>query len=72
MPDIRPHLQRNLVQAEALGQTERAKKLRARLAEANVPALSMDNTKAELLAAAEGLDVDEQNTKAEILEALEV
>lgn len=34
------------------------------------PAYSMDNTKAELLAAAEGLDVDESNTKAEILEAL--
>ncbi len=34
------------------------------------PTYSMDNTKAELLAAAEGLDVDESNTKAEILEAL--
>ena len=33
--------------------------------------LSMSNTKAELLEAAEGLDVDETNTKAEILEALE-
>lgn len=72
MPDIRPHLERNLAQAEQLGQTERAKKLKARLAEEEAPALSMSNSKAELLAAAEaeGIEVDESMTKAEILEAL--
>jgi hypothetical protein len=38
-----------------------------------VPALSMSNTKAELLAAAEaaGVEADESMTKAQILEALE-
>lgn len=75
MADIRNHLERNLVQAEALGQTARAKALKARLAELDaapeVP--SMSNTKAELLAAAElaGVDADESMTKAQILEALE-
>ena len=74
MPDIRPHLERNLAQAEALGQTERADKLRARLeGPTEDPTPSMSNTKAELLAAAEaaGVDVDESSTKAEILAALE-
>ena len=75
MPDIRPHLERNLAQAEALGQTARAKALKARLAELDeAPATpSLSNTKAELLAAAElaGVSVDESMTKAEILEAIE-
>lgn len=43
----------------------------ASLAEEAEPTYSMSNTKAELLEAAEGLDVDESNTKAEILEALD-
>jgi hypothetical protein len=75
MPNIRPHLERNLAQAEALGQTERAKKLKARIAEIDdaPEAPSLSNTKAELLAAADlaGVAVDESMTKAEILELLE-
>lgn len=75
MSDLRPHLERNLVQAEALGQTARAKALKARLADLDEApeAPSMSNTKAELLAAADaaGVDVDESMTKAEIIEALE-
>ncbi len=56
------HDERNRRRAEHFGfETE---------AEESANELSMDNTKAELLAAAEGLDVDESNTKAEILEAL--
>lgn len=53
------HDERNRRRAEHFGHTEPAEEL------------SMSNTKAELLAAAEGLDVDESNTKAEILAALE-
>ncbi len=72
---IRAHLERNLVQAEQLGQTERAAKLKARIElESSVEegSMSMSNSKAELVAAAEatGVDVDESWTKAEILEAL--
>lgn len=74
MPDVRPHLERNLAQAEFLGQTARAKALKSRLAELDeAPAApSMSNTKDELLAAAElaGVTADESMTKAEILEAL--
>ena len=75
MADIRAHLERNLAQAEFLGQTERAKRIKARLKELEVApdAPSMSNTKDELLAAAElaGVVVDESMTKVEILEALE-
>ncbi len=42
MPDIKPHLERNLAQAEALGQTERAKKLKERLVKENKPAEDVD------------------------------
>lgn len=77
MADLKAHLEANLVQAEALGQTDRAAKLKARIggleAATQETALSMANSKAELVAAAEaaGVDVDETWTKAEILEALE-
>lgn len=73
MADLSVHLQTNLAQAEALGQTERAKALKAKLAELEAPALSMSDSKADLLAAAEaaGVEADESNTKAEILAALE-
>lgn len=72
---LRAHLERNLAQAEALGQKDRAKKLKDRLADLDKApeAPSMSNTKDELLAAAEaaGVDVDESMTKSEILDALE-
>lgn len=73
---LRAHLERNLVQAEQLGQTDRVAKLKARLGDLDAPevaSLSMVNSKAELVAAAEatGVDVDESWTKAEILEALD-
>jgi hypothetical protein len=70
----------NLVHAERLGDTERAKRIKARIAELeaaeaveDAPAPSKSNTKAELLEAAEaaGVEVDESATKAEILEALD-
>lgn len=38
MPDLKPHLERNLAQAKALGQTERVEALKARLAELKKPA----------------------------------
>jgi hypothetical protein len=73
MADLKAHLQTNLVQAEALGQTERAKRLKARLVELNGPSDSSKMTKAELLAAAEaaGVEVDESMTKKEIVAVLE-
>ncbi|HEY7824817.1 MAG TPA: hypothetical protein VIG24_18400 [Acidimicrobiia bacterium] len=59
------HQDRNRRRAEHFGLVESS--------EEAPEAPSMSNTKDELLAAAEvaGLDVDETNTKAEILEALE-
>jgi hypothetical protein len=69
----------NLANAEKLGQTERAKRAKARVAELEAGSVALDagpsmsNTKDELLAAAglAGVTVDESMTKAEILEALE-
>ena len=75
MADLINHLRRNLVQAEQIGQTERAKLLKARIAELEgaSESVSKSMTKAELLAAADeaGVEVDDTMTKAEILEALE-
>jgi hypothetical protein len=78
MADIKAHLEANLAQAEALGQAERAKKLKARLDElekpVEEPAKPLDKlNKAELLEAAEaaGVEADESMTKKQIVEALE-
>jgi hypothetical protein len=70
-----------LANAEKIGNADQVKRLKARLKdfdsvpeEAEEPAaLSMDNTKAELLAAANeaGLEVDDAMTKAEIMEVLD-
>jgi len=72
---LKAHLERNLAQAEQLGQEDRVKLLKERIAELEEApeAPSMSNTKDELLAAADatGIDADESMTKAEILEALE-
>jgi hypothetical protein len=70
---VRLQLERNLAQAESLGDEEWAGQIRARLGDEIPEAPSMSNTKAELLEAAEaaGVEADESMTKAEILEALE-
>jgi hypothetical protein len=68
----------NLVHAERLGDAERVKRVKARIAELEVAealedASAPSNSKAELLEAAEaaGVEADESMTKAEILEALD-
>jgi hypothetical protein len=75
MAGIKAHLEANLVQAEQLGQTERAKKLKARLdeLEGDEPKPLDKRNKAELLEAAEaaGVEADESMTKKQIVEALE-
>lgn len=77
MADLKAHLERNLKQAEQLGQTERVKRIKARLvdleAAEEAPVPSMANTKDELLEAADaaGVDVDESMKKREILKVLE-
>jgi hypothetical protein len=75
MAGIKAHLEANLVQAEALGQAERAKKLKARLDELEGDeSKPLDKlNKAELLEAAEaaGVEADESMTKKQIVEALE-
>ena len=50
MADIRPHLERNLAQAEQLGQTSRAKALQARINKLDKAAEKAEE-KAELEAA---------------------
>jgi len=73
MADITAHLRRNLVQAEQLGQTERAKRIRARLAGLERPDKPVDKmNKSELVAEAEarGVEIDESLTKAEIVAVL--
>jgi hypothetical protein len=75
MADVTVHLRRNLARYEREGDTERVKRIKARLAELeSAPeAPSMSSTKDELLAAAAsaGVTVDESMTKAEILDAME-
>jgi hypothetical protein len=75
MASIKAHLEANLVQAEQLGQTERAKKLKARLGELEGDeSKPLDKlNKAELLEAAEaaGVEADESMTKKAIIAALE-
>jgi hypothetical protein len=75
MAGIKAHLEANLVQAEALGQAERAKKLKARLDELEGDeSKPLDKlNKAELLEAAEaaGVEADESMTKKQIVAALE-
>jgi hypothetical protein len=75
MADVTVHLLRNLARYEAQGDTERVKKLKARLDELEGDeSKPLDKlNKAELLEAAEaaGVEADESMTKKQIVEALE-
>jgi hypothetical protein len=75
MADVTVHLRRNLARYEAQGDTERVKKLKARLDELEGDeSKPLDKlNKAELLEAAEaaGVEADESMTKKAIVAALE-
>jgi crotonobetainyl-CoA:carnitine CoA-transferase CaiB-like acyl-CoA transferase len=74
MADLATHLRKQMPRYE-LAQDERLERAKARLAELEKAegGPSMSNTKAELLAAAEeaGVEVAEDATKRQILEALD-
>lgn len=72
MVDLATHIRRQLPRWELTRDEAWLEKAKARLADLEGPGLSMSNTKAELLAAAEaeGIAVDESMTKSDILAAL--